>query len=653
MQIKNKEPNFPLIDFFIKITKKKLSKKNTTQKDNKIISSYKDCLSDLASEIGTSLPLLSIVIPNYNSGEYLSCLIEDLKSNMSLPYEIIIVDDGSTDCSFSKARNAYKNKKNIIFIESTSKGAGAARNQGAKLIRGVFSCFIDADDLVNAHELCDAVKQANIANNDLLLLPYNILYVEKNIIENMYSKDFEAFNCIRNSKKITDKYIHSLKITGFPWIRLIKTKLLQDKNISFNETIVHNDIQFHWQSICCASNIDVYSYVVCTHRKFETGSLSSIRDERRFAVFEALSITEKALKHNHIFNLCKSEWILFKNHLIDWNEKNINIKNISEYNILKIKHGKIDLKLSSHSDVQAQSLPIVSVVTVTRNILGTTIKEQSDNLRHFKRMLQSVLDQSYGRDNIEHVIIDGESTDGTVNLIKNLFASRLVDFFISEKDSGVYNAMNKSLKYIKGDYVLFLNAHDYLEPDALNALVSKALETDADYVFGNSVTIDENNKPTGGHKGNINRILYGMPYCHQAALYSTRALNKVNYDENFSITVWKFAIDIYSNLHKFAYIDINLANFREGGLSTSENHRRKYMQELMRVRNIISDNILQIPSEDYLNLSKIARNGFNSDCSLSYELYKSLGNKYFLREHKNPFLKDFMEKICFSAFSNY
>ena len=89
--------------------------------------------------------------------------------------------------------------------------------------------------------------------------------------------------------------------------------------------------------------------------------------------------------------------------------------------------------------------PKLSVITIVYN-----------NVKDIERTMLSVLDQTYK--NIEYIVIDGASTDGTKDLIYK-YKSRLAQF-ISEPDNGIYDAMNKGLSLATGDYVLFMNSGD-------------------------------------------------------------------------------------------------------------------------------------------------------------------------------------------------
>ena len=89
--------------------------------------------------------------------------------------------------------------------------------------------------------------------------------------------------------------------------------------------------------------------------------------------------------------------------------------------------------------------PKISIITVSYNS-GSTIKQT----------IKSVIDQDY--ENIEYIIIDGNSSDNTLNVIRQY--SEFIHFFISEEDNGIYDAMNKGIKNSSGDYVHLLNAGD-------------------------------------------------------------------------------------------------------------------------------------------------------------------------------------------------
>ncbi len=156
----------------------------------------------------------------------------------------------------------------------------------------------------------------------------------------------------------------------------------------------------------------------------------------------------------------------------------------------------------------------ISIITVIFNALS------NDNGKEYlEQMFKSVHDQDY--ENIEHVIIDGCSTDGTLEylnfLIKNYSKKPVI--MTSQKDTGIYNAMNKGIAKSSGDFIAFMNTDDcYLENNAIN-LLSEAIEFNENISFScsNAIVISNINEQDV-FKADIKSITYRMPFCHQTML---------------------------------------------------------------------------------------------------------------------------------------
>ena len=116
------------------------------------------------------------------------------------------------------------------------------------------------------------------------------------------------------------------------------------------------------------------------------------------------------------------------------------------------------------------SKPLISIITVCYNSEKT-----------IERSIQSIINQSYK--NIEFIIIDGSSSDNTLEIIDKY--KEMISIKISEKDSGIYDAFNKGLNICNGDLIGFVNSDDYLMPDALEILVRYYQKyDDKDFFFG-------------------------------------------------------------------------------------------------------------------------------------------------------------------------
>ena len=120
-----------------------------------------------------------------------------------------------------------------------------------------------------------------------------------------------------------------------------------------------------------------------------------------------------------------------------------------------------------------KDLPLVSVITVVLN-----------NKKFLQQSINSVLKQSYK--NYEHIIIDGKSTDGTLDILKK--NNPKIDCWISEKDRGIYDAMNKGMKLSRGSLIVILNSDDIFFKDALKIATSYFNRyKDIDFLFGSVI----------------------------------------------------------------------------------------------------------------------------------------------------------------------
>ena len=156
-----------------------------------------------------------------------------------------------------------------------------------------------------------------------------------------------------------------------------------------------------------------------------------------------------------------------------------------------------------------------SVIIVTLN-----------NADGLKRTLQSVSDLRYPC--LEVIVIDGASTDSTASVVECF--GNLVTVFVSEKDKGIYNAMNKGIAYATGDYTVFMNAGDcFATPDVLN-LVNQC---DADIILGGARYGDAD-RPVPERMTLYDVLSLGIN--HQSTYYRTDLLRKYGFDENYRLT---------------------------------------------------------------------------------------------------------------------
>lgn len=144
-----------------------------------------------------------------------------------------------------------------------------------------------------------------------------------------------------------------------------------------------------------------------------------------------------------------------------------------------------------------------------------------------KKTIESVVCQAYT--DYEYIIIDGGSTDGSYDIIKQY--EEQISYWVSERDKGIYNAMNKAIDVAQGEYCIFMNAGDtFCSPMTLADVF--AIDCSEDIICGNTVTV-EKRKPAPEEI--TFRFMFSNAICHQSAFIKTSLMAKYKYDEKYRI----------------------------------------------------------------------------------------------------------------------
>ena len=224
--------------------------------------------------------------------------------------------------------------------------------------------------------------------------------------------------------------------------------------------------------------------------------------------------------------------------------------------------------------------PKLSVITIVFN-----------NVRDIERTILSVLNQSYS--NIEYVVIDGGSADGTLEIL-NKYRPR-ISTVISEADNGIYDAMNKGLANATGDYVLFMNSGDEIyAPDTVEKIFST--QPDADIYYGETEMFDENRKSLGLRRHKVplqftwKDFKYGMSISHQA-IYIRRAIT-TRYDTNYKLSAdIDWILRAAKNAKKIVNTKRYVAKYLVGGMS-----KKRHRQSLIERFHIFSNHYGSLPN---------------------------------------------------------
>lgn len=185
-----------------------------------------------------------------------------------------------------------------------------------------------------------------------------------------------------------------------------------------------------------------------------------------------------------------------------------------------------------------------------------------------EKTLQSVAAQSYTRH--ESIVIDGGSTDGSIDVIRRFEGT--VTCWVSEKDSGIYNAMNKGIAKATGRYVIFMNSGDtFYAPDTLQKVVDSM--GNHDIVYGNAWVVDSGNSWLEVFPPKLSLAFMASRFlCHQAIFYRLDVLKALGgYNEEYRIFAdWDFNVRaMFIEGYSHSHVDVTVCRFDRMGVSST------------------------------------------------------------------------------------
>lgn len=217
------------------------------------------------------------------------------------------------------------------------------------------------------------------------------------------------------------------------------------------------------------------------------------------------------------------------------------------------RQGEGGLRTQGYFKQSQEGKPLITVVTVVFN--GEKFLEET---------ILSVINQTY--DNVEYIIIDGGSTDGTLDIIKKY--EHVIDYWVSEKDKGIYDAMNKGIDVATGEWINFMNAGDRFYKNETLAEVDFSNFAGVDVLYGKVEVTNSRNKITIQEPGRLKNLWKGSQFSHQAAFISTRTHKKIKYKSSLKYAAdFNFFYILSTNGYFFKKLPYIFAKVIGGGVS--------------------------------------------------------------------------------------
>ena len=455
-------------------------------------------------------PKISIIIPIYNSEKYIKECLKSLIDQTFKDFEIICVNDGSTDKTLDILKKFEKIDKRITIISQKNLGAGIARNIGMNNSKGDYLIFLDSDDIFKKTMLEQMYKK--IKKNDAEIVICNSINFETIKKKKIFFKK----NYLISDKKIKNRIFSSFDIKKdffnlfiwWPWDKIIKKKYIENLGIKYQNLKSTNDLFFVASAVISAKKILFLDKNLIFHRINIKTSISNTRENSWNNFYYALLKLRNFIKKKGFFNRFKQDFInfvasfslwhletikgkpfclLFEKLKNEWwkefevlnkNEKYFYDKNI--YKKLKdimefdLKNTKIldENRINYFNLKKNACFPKISIIIPVFN-----------SEKYLFDSLNSIINQSLKE--IEIICINDGSYDNSLNILNyyKKIDNRII--IINQKNKGVNSARNSGLKIAKGEFILFFDSDDQLKSNALEIMYEFSNKNNLEILFFN------------------------------------------------------------------------------------------------------------------------------------------------------------------------
>ncbi len=264
-------------------------------------------------------PEISIIIPVYNVEKYLQKCIESILKQTFQDFEIICIDDGSTDKSLEILEQYTQTDKRFVVIHQKHQGAGDTRNRGIQEAKGKYIQFLDADDYFDPLMLEELYNHAEKFNADLVVCSARKVDENGKIIESgnpLWPINLDKVPLEKPfSRKDFPNDIFSL-FCVVPWNKLYLKRLITENNIKFQNISSSNDVAFGHIVQACAERIIVFNQELINYRYNRAGSIQKSRAGETINIIKAGLCLEQYLIHHNLYDeLGQSCKEILKNHI--------------------------------------------------------------------------------------------------------------------------------------------------------------------------------------------------------------------------------------------------------------------------------------------------------------------------------------------------
>lgn len=498
---------------------------------------------------------ISIIIPLYNNEEFIEQCLDTLLDQTFKDFEIIVVDDGSSDNSLIIAQE-YESKHDFIkVLQQENQYAGVARNLGMKHAQGEYLLFLDSDDFFEPTMLEKTYNKAIQTDSDIVLFSGNKYFNKTGRYRGFSALLRKAFLPAREvfSPRDEDIFIYQIT-TPCPWTKLFKKSFIDNLNLEFSNTPNVNDFYFTTIALASATRISYLYEVFVYYRTENTSSLQANLGKKNLYIIGVLYKTFDELNVRNLYqdniprsflNLAVANVIASFSKLRTVDDKikfyNLELKEfIEKFDLFNYdddyflpvvekdsfeyikgivksvswvenrKKYDLDIKSEIVKKTKIENTPKVSVIIPVYNVEEYIIET-----------LDSITSQSLT--DIEIICVDDGSTDQSLDIVMEYAKKESRISIVRQQNYGLSVARNTGVKYAKGEYLYFIDSDDLIENVALERLYDICSLKNLDILYFDSKVFFDNEELSEEYE-NLNRY-YQRNQCYDETMTGVKLLS--------------------------------------------------------------------------------------------------------------------------------
>ena len=431
-------------------------------------------------------PKVSVVVPTYNQEEYLNLALTSLSKQTLEEIEFLCVNDGSTDATMTILKEYAEIDKRIIIIDKPNSGYGQTMNVGIEAAKGEYIGILEPDDFILPDMFRSLYETASANNLDFVKSNFYRFWdnedgSERKQLFRVGSKDYYD----RVIKPLDEPVVFSFEMNT--WSGIYKTSFLNAHHIRHNETpgASYQDNGFWFQTFMFAERAWFMDKAFYMNRRdnpnssmFSKGKFYAVTNEYNF-IWEILSNNPDKLKvlqpifyRKKFYNFLTTYYRLAAEHKIDY------LHHFRDEFKEPVEKGLLDLtELSDyHRNMLLQI--INDPDSVYASIRVSVIIPAYNAEKYIRQCLDSILVRAELP--MEVIIVDDGSTDNTLAILREYEAGDTRVKVITQENAGAGAARNNGMKFAHGEYLAFLDADDFFEPDMLRLAYESASANNTD-----------------------------------------------------------------------------------------------------------------------------------------------------------------------------